>query len=117
MLVMPAPASLPAALWEAAENAEMEQVVQLYGKVYHLWQTDRGDSLPLGEPQLMTSYTAAGQLDFDSAVAARDARIGTDWRRKKHIRDYIAEPAVHPGTSALQVYLYICATTTAHDAC
>ena len=31
----------------------MKEVVHLYGKVFHLWQTDRGDKLPLGKPELM----------------------------------------------------------------
>ena len=33
MLVMPVPGIVPDAVWEAAENKEMEQVVTLYGKV------------------------------------------------------------------------------------
>lgn len=32
MLIMPAPASVPDAVWEVAENKEMEEVVHLYGK-------------------------------------------------------------------------------------
>ncbi|EME85729.1 uncharacterized protein MYCFIDRAFT_101627, partial [Pseudocercospora fijiensis CIRAD86] len=43
MLIMPAPAAVPNAVWEKAENAEMEDVVHLYGKVFQLWQVDRGD--------------------------------------------------------------------------
>jgi hypothetical protein len=38
MLIMPKPAAVPEAVWELAENKEMEQVVHLYGKIYHLWQ-------------------------------------------------------------------------------
>ncbi|KAL1848377.1 hypothetical protein VTK73DRAFT_10131 [Phialemonium thermophilum] len=97
MLVMPQRAPLmPAVAWERAETAEMEEVVHLYGKVYHLWQTDRGDQLPLGQPQLMTSCTADGQIDFERLVGERDQRMGTDWRRKREIRAGIEEPAIHP---------------------
>jgi hypothetical protein len=32
-----------------AENAEMQKTVDTYGKIWHLWQIDRGDKLPLGE--------------------------------------------------------------------
>lgn len=93
MLIMPKPASVPEAVWEAAENKEMEQVVHLYGKVYHLWQTDRGDALPLGEPKLMTSLTDQSQMpDFEKTVGERDKRFGSDWRRKKEVREYIGEP-------------------------
>lgn len=96
MLIMPQPSPLvPAAAWERAENAEMEQVVTLYGKVYHLWQVDRGDKLPLGEPKLMTSFTEWGQLD-EKKMDERDERMGGDWRRKKEARAYIEEPEIHP---------------------
>lgn len=99
MLIMPN-SSVPNAAWEVAENMEMEQVVELYGKAYHLWQTDRGDKLPLGEPQLMTSYTADGQFDFEKHVGERDRKFGVDWRRKKEVRADIKEPILHPGMSS-----------------
>lgn len=101
MLAMPGPTApgLQQA-WEAAETQEMKHVIGLYGKVYHLWQTDRGDALPLGEPKLMTSFTAEGQLDFDEAVADRDRRFGIDWRRKKKLREDIEAPGVHEDADA-----------------
>lgn len=95
MLIMPKPSALPSAAWELAENKEMEQVVHLYGKVYHLWQVDRGDPLPLGEPKLMTSFTNREQMPgFEEAVGERDKRFGEDWRRKAEVRGYIGEPEV-----------------------
>ena len=100
MLVMPQPSALvPQALWDKAETAEMEQVVELYGKVYHLWQVDRGDKLPLGEPQLMTSLTQADQLPgFEKVMDERDKRFpGCEWGKKKEIRKDIEEPRIHPG--------------------
>lgn len=100
MLVMPQPSALvPQAAWDKAETAEMEEVVKLYGKVYHLWQVDRGDKLPLGEPQLMTSLTAPEQLpDLDARMDDRDKRFpGCDWKKKKEIRAGLAEPKIHPG--------------------
>ncbi|KAJ2903872.1 DUF1264-domain-containing protein [Zalerion maritima] len=97
MLIMPHPHGLvpPSAAWDAIETKAMEDVVHLYGKVYHLWQTDRGDKIPLGEPQLMTSFTAEGQFDFEKMVGERDERFGTDWRKKKELRKEIKEPEVH----------------------
>jgi hypothetical protein len=41
----------------------MCQVAKTYGKVFHFWQYDRGDALPLGLPQLMMSFTEDGQLN------------------------------------------------------
>ncbi|RYP58030.1 hypothetical protein DL769_009144 [Monosporascus sp. CRB-8-3] len=97
MLVMPGPTGpVSQRAWEAAETREMEEVVSLYGKVYHLWQTDRGDQLPLGEPKLMMSFTGEDQFDFAKSVGERDARFGTDWRRKREIRQHIQEPKIHP---------------------
>lgn len=58
MLIMPQPSALvPQAAWERAETSEMEDVIELYGKVYHLWQVDQGHKIPLGEPKLMTSIS------------------------------------------------------------
>ncbi|KAK7951819.1 uncharacterized protein PG986_007547 [Apiospora aurea] len=97
MLIMPGPTAPGAQqVWEAAETAEMKEVVHLYGKVYHLWQTDRGDALPLGEPKLMTSFTEAGQFDFDKVVGDRDRRFGVDYKRKRDIRqEAVPEPKIH----------------------
>ncbi|KAI1169636.1 DUF1264-domain-containing protein [Nemania sp. FL0916] len=96
MLIMPGPTGpgLQQA-WEAAETQEMKHVIGLYGKVYHLWQTDRGDELPVGEPKLMMSFTADGQFDFRKAVGDRDRRFGVDFERKKKLREGIAAPEIH----------------------
>lgn len=95
MLVMPN-RLVPHAAWELAEKKEMESVITLYGKAYHLWQTDRGDALPLGEPKLMTSYVADGQLDF-AKVEERDRRFGTSYVEKREARRDIACPSIHGG--------------------
>jgi hypothetical protein len=68
----------------------------LYGKAYHLWQTDKGNELPLGEPQLMTSYTADGQLDV-TKLEARDERFQTNYRDKRESRKNIPSPTIHKG--------------------
>jgi len=97
MLFLPSPSGVPDAAWELAENKEMEQVVHLYGKVWNLWSVDRGDLLPLGEPQLMTSFTNMDQFpEFDEAVAVRDKKFGIDYKKKAEQRQYIQEPEVHP---------------------
>jgi Protein of unknown function (DUF1264) len=95
MLIMPKPSTVPDAIWDVAENKEMEDVIGIYGKVYHLWQTDRGDKLPMGEPKLMTSFTQESQLDFDKLVGERDDRFGSDYRKKQKNREYIPEPEIH----------------------
>ncbi|KXX82750.1 hypothetical protein MMYC01_200894 [Madurella mycetomatis] len=99
MLIMPQPNPLvPQAVWDKTETAEVGEVAKLYGKVYHLWQVDRGDKLPLGEPQLMTSITEPGQLNgLEQLLDERDKKFpGCDWRKKKEIRKGIEEPEIHP---------------------
>lgn len=82
--------------WEVAETKEMEEVVHIYGKAYHLWQTDLGHNLPLGEPKLMTSFTDENQLDFKKLVGDRDKRFGTDYEHKREVRKDIKVPDIHP---------------------
>ncbi|TKA62689.1 hypothetical protein B0A49_09113 [Cryomyces minteri] len=101
MLIMPKPTGAPRAVWEVAENKEMEEVVELYGKVYHLWQTDRGHKLPLGQPQLMMSYTEENQFNFERMVGERDQRFGEDHKHKREIRDYIEKPQLHPDADSV----------------
>lgn len=98
MLILPGPEGLPQGLWEAAETKEMEQVVGLYGKTYHFWQVDRGDKLPLGEPQLMISFTEDAQLSgIQDVLKDRNKRFSVDCEAKKAKRSYIAEPEIHGG--------------------
>lgn len=96
MLIMPKPVGIPDAVWEVAETKEMEDVVSIYGKVYQLWQTDRGDKLPMGEPQLMTSFITDGQFDFEKYVGDRDKRFNSNAAAKKEKRAHIEEPEIHP---------------------
>ena len=35
---------------DTAELLEMRKLVDTYGKTWHTWQVDRGDTLPLGQP-------------------------------------------------------------------
>lgn len=95
MLIMPN-RIVPQAAWELAEKREMEQLIALYGKTYHFWQIDRGDKLPLGEPKLMTSYVADGQLDF-AKVEDRDERFQSNYKQKKESRKDIPSPSIHKG--------------------
>ena len=96
MLFLPTPSYVPEAAWEVAETEEMKEVIKLYGKVYHLWQVDKGHELPLGQPKLMTSYTQHGQFDFEKYVGDRDRRFGIDSKAKAEKRKDIPEPEIHP---------------------
>jgi hypothetical protein len=105
MLIMPAPAGTPQTIWQAAETAEMKDIIPLYGKTYHLWQVDRGDKVPLGQPQLMGSLTSdevakkAHPGGTKALLSDRDARYGVDHEKKAAARKDIQEPSKHPGKS------------------
>jgi len=55
---------VPGNVWEVAETEEMKSIVGLYGKTWHFWQVDRGDEMPLGEPELMGSFTGDPQVSL-----------------------------------------------------
>ncbi|KAI4163439.1 MAG: hypothetical protein LQ342_002946 [Letrouitia transgressa] len=102
MLIMPGPNGLPTGLWEEAETKEMEEVVGLYGKTFHFWQIDRGDKLPLGQPQLMMSYTDEEQCPgFTELVGERDSRFKISSEQKEKKRGYIGEPEVHQDADSM----------------
>lgn len=105
MLIMPTPAGLPNAAWEAAETSEMRDIIPLYGKTYHLWQVDRGDPVPLGEPKLMLSFTDEEKVKnavpggLDELVKERDRAFGVDTKVKREKRADIESTEKHPGMS------------------
>jgi len=77
MLIMLNP-NVPNAAGEIPGTEEMKGVIGLYGRTYHLWQIHRGDTLPLGKPELMTSFTKDKQVPW-GMVKDRDERYG--WKR------------------------------------
>lgn len=104
MLIMPSPAGMPNAVWEVAETAEMRDVIPLYGKVYHFWQVDRGDPVPMGPPQLMGSFLseekvklATGGKGLEELVRARDEKYGVDTKVKAEKRKDIEGIEKDPG--------------------
>ncbi|KAL2011449.1 hypothetical protein VTN00DRAFT_4167 [Thermoascus crustaceus] len=107
MLVMPAPPGTPTPVWSAAELTEMQQLIPLYGKTYHLWQIDRGDTVPIGQPQLMGSFTSddtvrrAKRGGLDELLADRDARFGVNYKDKAERRKDIPPVNIHPDCDAI----------------
>ncbi|KAJ5745374.1 hypothetical protein N7520_010556 [Penicillium odoratum] len=107
MLIMPAPASMPTAAWEAAETAEMEDVAPIYGKTYHFWQVDRGDVVPMGPPQLMGSFRTEDDVKqacpggLDELLRDRDERFGVDYKAKAKKREGIAAVEKHEDSDTM----------------
>ncbi|HET8696076.1 MAG TPA: OBAP family protein [Gammaproteobacteria bacterium] len=86
---------------QLAEHELMEKLVHTYGKTWHLWHTDMGNTLPLGVPQLMMGFTEDGQAD-PALTAARDRRLGSSTAERKAAREDIPAPPVSPGANGWQ---------------
>ena len=84
-----------------AEKELMQELVGTYGKTWHLWQVDRGDTVPLGLPKLMMGFTADGQADA-SMVAERDGEQRIDAAQVKIRRTELSPRPVATGADAWQ---------------
>jgi hypothetical protein len=65
--------SISLSLWESkfgiwSISVLLLQIAKTYEKVFHFWQFDKGDTLPIGPPQLMMAITADGQLNPELAA-------------------------------------------------
>lgn len=102
---------------QAAEHALMTRLVGTYGKTWHTWHTDRGNTLPLGTPQLMMGFTADGQVDAAMAQA-RDERLGVRTQERRDSRADIPAPSIAAGANAWEkgVVVHIPDLTGAHAA-
>lgn len=83
------------------EKELMRELVNTYGKTWHLWQVDRGDAVPLGLPKLMMGFTADGQASAQM-VAERDREQQNDTIRVKARRADLPARPVAPGADAWQ---------------
>ncbi|KAL6565755.1 Oil body-associated protein 1A [Orobanche hederae] len=81
----------------AVQRQDLEKVAKTYGKVIHFWQVDRGDSLPLGLPQVMMALTRDGQL-YDNLAQDVEKRYNVSFAVEKEKRAYMEGPThgIHP---------------------
>ncbi|CAK7348918.1 unnamed protein product [Dovyalis caffra] len=79
------------------QRQDLEKVCKTYGKTFHFWQTDRGDDLPLGLPQMMMSLTRDGQL-YDELAHDVEKRYGISFATESENRAYMKGPdqGIHP---------------------
>jgi len=80
------------------ENRVVEKLAPTYGKTFHFWQIDKGDTLPLGPPTLMMGFTADGQIKPE-IVKRRDEKLGIDTAKKRAKRKDISSYKVLPGAN------------------
>lgn len=83
------------------EKELMQELVNTYGKTWHLWQVDRGDAVPLGLPKLMMGFTADGQAGA-AMIAERDREQKIDTARVKARRAELSARPVSAGADAWQ---------------
>eukprot|EP00249_Psilotum_nudum_P014234 c24733_g1_i1 orf=354-1094(-) len=80
-----------------AEHSELSDICRTYGKVFHFWQFDKGDSLPLGLPQLMMALTSDGQLNEQLAEDVQKRfSVSFEEKRKKRAEMKGPEQGIHP---------------------
>lgn len=107
MLFMPKPYAVPETVWLTAETKAMEEIITLYGKTFHFWEIDKGDTLPLGiidlgsvlivgRPKLMMSFTADGQVDLEMSKKLQLQVDGISLDTRREWRKDIPEPEIHP---------------------
>ncbi|GKV18429.1 hypothetical protein SLEP1_g28816 [Rubroshorea leprosula] len=79
------------------QGQDMEKVCKTHGKVFHFWQVDKGDNLPLGLPQLMVALTRDGQL-HDELGKNVEKQLGISLAEERGKREYMkgTTNGIHP---------------------
>ncbi len=84
---------------DVAEKQLMRDLAGTYGKTWLTWQVDRGDTVPLGIPQLMMSFTEDGQVKPE-ILGDRDAKYGIRSSDKRHEREDLPVPRILDGADS-----------------
>jgi hypothetical protein len=77
------------------EHKTMESFTHFYGKVFHFWKLDKGDSLPLGPPELMMTFTRDDQIKPE-ILQRRNAMTQRSVSDSRADKDNIPTPATDP---------------------
>ncbi len=87
---------------EPAEKELMRGKMNSYGKTWHVWMTDRGDKLPLGDPMLDWSFNRDGEAR-PRLIEERDLKLKLSTIDKRRARTDLL-PLARPqyGVDALQ---------------
>jgi hypothetical protein len=84
---------------KSAEHALAAKLASTYGKTWHTWNTDQGQSLPTGHPMLMMGFTSDGQIQQDM-IADRDRRMKTSTSDEKKNRADLKTPPIVTGANS-----------------
>jgi len=82
-----------------AEDRIMERLINTYGKTWHTWQVDRGDTLPIGPAKLMSSYYKPEDVDW-AVVQRRDSILKMDTQKLAQHRATMAHGPIDPKATA-----------------
>lgn len=77
-----------------AEKELMKGKMNSYGKTWHVWMTDKGDKLPLGQPMLAWSFNRDGEAR-PGLIEERDRNMGIDTGETRRKRQDLVDLA-HP---------------------
>jgi hypothetical protein len=87
---------------QIAEKELMRGKMNSYGKTWHVWSTDHGDKLPLGEPMLAWSFNRDGEAK-PGLVEKRDKDLRVDSARIRQERqDLVKLAKPQEGVDALK---------------
>ena len=87
---------------DIASEELMRGKMNSYGKTFHLWSTDKGDQLPMGEPMLAWSFNRDGEAE-SGLVQRRDEEMGIDTAEIRRERQDLVELAKpQEGVDALE---------------
>ncbi|GAA0186169.1 hypothetical protein LIER_33457 [Lithospermum erythrorhizon] len=83
------------------QRQDLDKVAKTYGKVFHFWQVDKGDALPLGIPQVMMALTRDGQL-YKNLAQDVEKRYNVSFEKESENRKNITGPehGIHPKANA-----------------
>lgn len=84
-----------------AEHELMEQIVSTYGKTWHIWHSNNGDTLPTGSPKLMMGFTDDGQID-EEFLKNRNTNFNISTDENRQNRKDIPTHEILPGADAWQ---------------
>ena len=79
---------------EVAEKELMRRKMNSYGKTWHVWMTDRGDKMPLGDAMLAWSFNRDGEAK-PGLVEERDKRMSVSTEEKRRNRQDL-QPLARP---------------------
>lgn len=77
---------------EPAEKELMRRKMNSYGKTWHVWMTDKGDTVPMGDAALAWSFNRDGEAR-PNLIEERDRKLGISTPEKRRNRQDLVELA------------------------